>query len=325
MFKLMNDTCVWLDVAKDPQQQVMLDALRQLVDDEQIAIITSQIGVEEFHRNKAKIGEHIARSLSGTLKRAREVVGQFGDDGDKDAALRQLHALDQRLPQLGDTIAGSVRLVEHLLAGAEVIETAESQKLRAAERALQNKAPFHHPKNSMADAIIIECFADASTGANSTGHRFAFVTHNHKDFSEPGGNHKIPHPDIANIFSPRKVRFFISLADALNAMEPGILGEYQFEDLEQHRTTDEIAEVINELVDKVWYNRHLVFAERVANGQSSVEPDIWRGACRSAKKVERKYGRRNLGPYDDFDWGMLNGKLSALRWVLGEDWDMLDT
>jgi hypothetical protein len=26
-----------------------------------------------------------------------------------------------------------------------------------------------------------------------------------------------------------------------------------------------------------------------------------------------------------FDWGMMNGKLSALRWVLGDDWDMLDT
>lgn len=33
----------------------------------------------------------------------------------------------------------------------------------------------------------------------------------------------------------------------------------------------------------------------------------------------------NLGPWNDFDWGMLNGKFSALRWVLGDKWDMLDT
>ena len=41
--------------------------------------------------------------------------------------------------------------------------------------------------------------------------------------------------------------------------------------------------------------------------------------------MEAEYGRKNLGPYDDFEWGMLNGKLSAIRWVMGDEWDMLDT
>ena len=50
-----------------------------------------------------------------------------------------------------------------------------------------------------------------------------------------------------------------------------------------------------------------------------------KGALKAARSVERRYGQKNLGPWDDFEWGMINGKLSALRWVLGDEWDMLDT
>ncbi len=41
-------------------------------------------------------------------------------------------------------------------------------------------------------------------------------------------------------------------------------------------------------------------------------------------RVEAEYCE-TLGPYSAFEWGMLNGKLSALRWVLGAEWDFLDT
>jgi hypothetical protein len=49
------------------------------------------------------------------------------------------------------------------------------------------------------------------------------------------------------------------------------------------------------------------------------------GALAAAKRTEDEVGRENLGPWTDFEWGMLNGKLSALRWILGDEWDMLDT
>ncbi|WP_067623241.1 hypothetical protein [Alicyclobacillus acidiphilus] len=91
------------------------------------------------------------------------------------------------------------------------------------------------------------------------------------------------------------------------------------------RTVEEISGANTELLDKIWYDRHLSLKYRVRTGQETVDPEIWKGALKSARAVVRRYGRENLGPWTDFEWGMLNGKLSALRWVLGDDWDMLDT
>ena len=49
------------------------------------------------------------------------------------------------------------------------------------------------------------------------------------------------------------------------------------------------------------------------------------GALKAARKTEDEVGRELLGPWGDFEWGMINGKLSAIRWVLGDEWDTLDT
>ncbi|MED4287373.1 hypothetical protein [Priestia megaterium] len=91
------------------------------------------------------------------------------------------------------------------------------------------------------------------------------------------------------------------------------------------RTMNMVSDVVGEILDKVWHERHLVLKYKVENGLEAVDSKIWKGALKSAEKVRKQYDEENLGPYDDFEWGMLNGKLSALRWVLGDEWDMLDT
>ncbi|MFA6089913.1 MAG: hypothetical protein WC755_08705 [Candidatus Woesearchaeota archaeon] len=91
------------------------------------------------------------------------------------------------------------------------------------------------------------------------------------------------------------------------------------------RSEKEILDTLEILFEKVWFDRHQVLKNMVMMGKTKIDPEIWKGALMAEKRILKKYGKKELGPWSDFDWGMLNGKLSALRWILKEDWDMLDT
>ena len=90
------------------------------------------------------------------------------------------------------------------------------------------------------------------------------------------------------------------------------------------RTRDDIGAASEEFYDKVWYDRHQSSKARTKSGKEKLST-VFHQADFAARKIEAEYGKGNLGPYDDFEWGMINGKLSALRWVLGLELDMLDT
>ncbi len=93
------------------------------------------------------------------------------------------------------------------------------------------------------------------------------------------------------------------------------------------RNDKAILEAEDELFDVIWYDRKLVLLQNIKEGTESNTPDTHKGMLAAMRKVEKKYGKRKLRNYyhNDFEWGMLNGKFSALRWVMGSEWDFLDT
>jgi hypothetical protein len=347
-FHILIDTCVWLDVAKHYQQQAILAALEELIRQGDIALILPRTVVDEFARNKERVIEDGSRSLSSTLKRAKEAVEKFGDPRKKSMVLNQLNDVDYRLPTLGAAVVDTVRRIEKLFADTTVVEISDTVKLRAAQRAIDKRAPFHRQRNGIDDAVLIEVYADAVTAKAAPGGRFAFVTHNVKDFSHPNANNKLPHPDIAAFFSRVRSLYFITLGEALRRVRPKHFANLVIEQewIEEPRRLPEILNSIDELTTKVWYNRHKNLAWSIQRGrhklvtraewdakwrrlrgygQTHTIDTVWEGALTAGKKAERKLGKDNYGPWDNFEWGMINGKLSALRWVLGDEWDMLDT
>ena len=90
------------------------------------------------------------------------------------------------------------------------------------------------------------------------------------------------------------------------------------------RSVKEILRAEEELETRVWYGRKGPAAHYRAQGTPE---DIIKGMLKGKRDAEKRFGKKSLmdNMKTDWDWGFVSGKLSAIRWVLGYDWDMLDT
>ncbi|WP_204126628.1 PIN domain-containing protein [Pseudomonas ogarae] len=334
MHLVMLDTCVWLDISSQKSELPMLKAIEHLVKDGVIKILLPDLVRTEYERNKERVIEATRKRLANEFRVVKGVIESFGGDG-KDMALATLDDVNHRLPILSEATEGTVKRVLKLFDKALVVAISDQAKIKAAERAIAKKAPFHKQKNSVADAVLIETFHEYRLENVERYDSFRFVTHNVNDFSAK--DHRLPHEDFAEIFDD-KTHFYNATSQAVEDLLD--LDEFHYEYdwawEDQTRGLQEILGAMDELVDKVWYNRHMNRAYQIEQGIITLIPEgterksnndihqhIWKGALAAAERVKSQY--ENTGPWDDFEWGMINGKLSALRWILGDEWDMLDT
>lgn len=344
MFHIFIDTCVWLDLAKDTRQAPVVSVVEEMVQQKLATLIVPHLVLDEFRRNRARIAAESTKSLASHFRLVKDAVDRIGGDRRRmQLVLSHLDDVNHKIPIVGGSAGNVLDQIESLLTASTVLDTDDSVKLRAAQRAIDKRAPFHRDRNSMNDAVLIETYADWVRSKGAGGVRFAFVTHNKHDFSVVNGNQKLPHPDIAEYFSRIKSLYFINLPELLRRIEPSLVSDVMFELswTQEPRGLSEILKAEDLLFHQVWYNRHWNRRIGIEEGRISIvdketypkppgapetiQRNVWEGALKAAKRVEREYGKKNLGPWDDFEWGMINGKLSALRWVLGDEWDMLDT
>lgn len=337
MTYLVIDTCVWLDLAKSPNDESIIIALEEIEKKGKAKILVPQIVIDEFNRNKDRIIESGRQRMTQEFKKVRKVVETYCSKENKQIVIEGLDDVNHRLPIIADKVIESVGRVEGIFSIAEKPTIEEVFYINAAKRALDKKAPFHKQRNSIADALLMEVYIKVSQANDKD--KCYFITHNTHDFSSLTDDRNV-HDDYSMCFDGKTKLYSINIRNVLNEIDSDIVEEITFDNeyLFESRSLTEILESIDEFEQKVWYGRHGLLADSVRKKKvkivdkrtkdeynpREITREIWEAAEASARKIEEKFPDDH-GPWNDFDWGMLSGKLSTLRWILGDDWDMLNT
>ncbi len=123
------------------------------------------------------------------------------------------------------------REITELLRGGIKLVPTELEYARVVQRGLDKKAPFSSDKNSVADALLIELYA-TQISQPEPGDIYCFATSNHRDFSLPSGDRRLPHPDLADLFASTQSRYCYGV-DGLNDVLAEHLGNDFLEEQEE--------------------------------------------------------------------------------------------
>ncbi len=329
MLHLLVDTSTWLDLAKRRDGQRLIVPIRVLGFQGRLDILVPQVVIDEFERNRPKVESSMTSEVSQRFKLIRRDLVQYGIE-QRTEALEMIDQLAHQVPLIGAmTTRNFEEIREQIDRGTRIEPTAADQE-RVVARGLAKAAPFHRSRNSVADALLIEMYSTALAGAGADDW-YAFVTSNSDDFSAIGGDNRQPHADLAHLFDGRESTYCLgvegleaALADEFGEEWDELIADTYFE--EEPRRLDEILAAEQEMFDRIWYDRSMLHEQKAIDAGDDTDLEHLRKVAGPGRaRVEQTYGVENLGPYDKFEWGMLNGKLSALRWVLGSEWDFLDT
>lgn len=331
MLHILVDTSTWLDLSKRRDGQRWIVALRVLVHWGKVELFVPRLVIDEYERNRERVEASMTTSVTQRFKLLRQDLNDYGGP-DNEAALRTMEDLARHTPLVGAMTTRNFEEVLQLLNGGSVVEPSDSERRAVVERGLEKRAPFHRSRNSTADAMLIELYDSMTRRGDHTFESHAFVTSNSEDFSAPHGDKREPHPDIADLFASSTSSYALGV-EGLNEVLLAHFGaevEELFAETDFHeepRRLDEIVDAEKRLFDRIWYHRSLQHELRLHASEDRDELEKLRRIAEPGReRVVETYTRPGeLGPFTDFELGMLHGKLSALRWVLGSEWDFLDT
>lgn len=330
MLNLFVDTSTWLDLAGRRDGQKWIIALNHFIRQNTLRLLVPEVVMQEFERNRPRVEQAMTTQVASRFRVLRADIGAIYDGEDLEQAVNALAGLAHHVPLIGAMTSRNFDDIFELLKAGKLMSPTDAENRGVVQRGLDKKAPFHRSGSSVADALLIELYTAATEKADLSEDPHTFVTSNFKDFSLDNGDKRQPHIDLESVFAHKASKYALgfeglesTLQDHFGNDLTEILEESDY--VENPRLLAEIQNWEQELFDRIWYQRKLNHIHELEDTEDAPGlAKLLEVAGPPMERVEAEYGE-TLGPYSDYEWGLLNGKLSALRWVLGAEWDFLDT
>lgn len=205
MVHLILDTNIWIYLAEG-QHPFVLRGIIEKVDSKELILLVNDEVVKEWDRNRGEIKRRIESELKKQINIAKELTSAL-DSSDADDYKSLVGRISDKKPKFLSTIKDRFDVVDNLIKNKSInVPIKEKHKLTVVEMALDQKAPFHRKKNSVADALILLSSIDyiKNNGLNAVDYNRVdvsdsiFVSYNSDDFSKniKGPDKEVIHPDL---------------------------------------------------------------------------------------------------------------------------------
>jgi hypothetical protein len=180
--------------------------------DGDLELLVPGVVVEEFERNRERIEQSMTTSVAARFKGLRKDLEDLSAESHR-PAFDAIAGLAHEMPLIGAMAMRNFTDILALLKKGRQMNATDVAQIRVVSRALQKRAPFHLNKNSVADALLAELYAEVIEGEATEKERYGFVTSNHEDFSVQQGDRREPHSDLAGLFDGSTSRYFYRMRD----------------------------------------------------------------------------------------------------------------